>query len=76
MSITQYFADIKHQKSVIETKLDILDCFIHIIHRLADVYRIRTESLHAFYDLDGSMVAFNQNGCIFLNLRSFEEKRK
>jgi hypothetical protein len=68
--------DIRDRDSLMETKADVLTRFAYIIHSIGDVYDIPRASLHAFYDVKGTMVAFNQNGKIFLSLKSFEDRRK
>ncbi|KAK0195282.1 hypothetical protein F5146DRAFT_1100835 [Armillaria mellea] len=45
--------------------------FIHVMNILAAVYKLRMENLHIFNEDEGTTVAFNRNGSIFLNLRYY-----
>lgn len=43
---------------------------------LAAVYKLPMENLHIFNEDEGTTVAFNRNGSIFLNLRYYLAWRK
>ncbi|KAI7858717.1 hypothetical protein BDC45DRAFT_531271 [Circinella umbellata] len=45
--------------------------FVDIIKGLATVFELKTSSLHLFYDTQGSTIAFNMNGSLFMNLRYY-----
>ncbi|KAK0225787.1 hypothetical protein IW262DRAFT_1357858 [Armillaria fumosa] len=45
--------------------------FIHVMNILAAVYKLPMENLHIFNEDEGTTVAFNRNGSIFLNLRYY-----
>ncbi|KAI9494351.1 hypothetical protein BDB00DRAFT_974372 [Zychaea mexicana] len=45
--------------------------FVDIIKGLATVFELKESSLHLFYDTQGSTIAFNVNGSLFLNLRYY-----
>ncbi|KAG8800465.1 hypothetical protein FRC16_002827, partial [Serendipita sp. 398] len=57
---------------LLKTKSKTIDRFISILRPLKKVYKLPDESLHIFYDLEGSTIAFNSDGALFLNLRYFE----
>ena len=63
------------QQLLLETKRDTIIRFISIIQRLQKVYKLPDSSLHIFY-LEGSTIAFNKNGALFLNLRYYEAWRE
>lgn len=44
--------------------LVLLDC--------AEVFGMKRECVHLFYDISGSTIAFNQNNALFFNYRYFE----
>jgi hypothetical protein len=50
--------------------------FIPIVQRLGKLYGVPPTSLHVFYDLSGSTVAFNANGSLFCNARYYEGWRE
>ncbi len=50
--------------------------FIHVMNILAAVYKLPMENLHIFNEDEGTTVAFNRNGSIFLNLRYYLAWRK
>lgn len=45
--------------------------FISIATVLASVFELKPASLHIFYDTQGSTIAFNMSGSLFLNLRYY-----
>lgn len=49
-----------------------LSSFAQVLLDCASVFSIRRESLHLFYDQEGSTIAFNQNKALFFNYRYFE----
>lgn len=57
-------------------KRDPIARFVHLLVLLARVYDLPLANLHIFNDVDGSLIAFNRNGSIFLNLRYYEEWRE
>lgn len=59
-----------------ESKKASIARFIHLMRSLALVFGLPLSNLHVFYDLSGTLIAFNRNGSIFLNLRYFEQWRK
>ncbi|KAI9246456.1 hypothetical protein BDA99DRAFT_592382 [Phascolomyces articulosus] len=45
--------------------------FTDIIKGLATVFELKESTLHLFYDTQGSTIAFNMNGSLFMNLRYY-----
>ncbi|KAI8149845.1 hypothetical protein BJV82DRAFT_2121 [Fennellomyces sp. T-0311] len=45
--------------------------FVDIIKGLATVFELKDSSLHLFYDTQGSTIAFNMSGSLFMNLRYY-----
>ncbi|KAG8814611.1 hypothetical protein FRC17_001044, partial [Serendipita sp. 399] len=60
------------QNFLLKTKADTIRRFITILKPLKKVFGLLDESLHIFYDTEGSAIAFNSDGALFLNLRYFE----
>ena len=59
-----------------KTKRDSIARFIYVVRPIVrDVFQLPPTSVHIFYDLAGSTIAFNRNASIFLNLRYFEAWR-
>ena len=52
--------------------MSALKSFASVLLDCADVFALRPESLHIFYDLEGSTIAFNQSKALFFNYRYFE----
>jgi len=70
------FIDVPDRATFMTRKLDILQCFIHVVAPLSKVYDLPMSALHIFFDTAGGLIAFNRNGSLFLNLRYFEAWRK
>ncbi|KAF9451267.1 hypothetical protein P691DRAFT_796992 [Macrolepiota fuliginosa MF-IS2] len=62
----------QEEQSILTVKSSAIARFIHIMTSLARVYGLDLLHLHIFYDTKGSLIAFNRNGSIFLNLRYYE----
>jgi hypothetical protein len=58
-----------------EAKRDVLERFISVIRALGTVYALPPTSLHMFYNVAGSLIAFNSAGSLFCNLRYYEAWR-
>lgn len=67
--------DVPELPMLMHTKKDALSRFIHIIRSLGKVYALPPTSLHVFYDVAGSLIAFNAGGSLFCNLRYYEAWR-
>ncbi|KAK0461397.1 uncharacterized protein EV420DRAFT_1669612 [Desarmillaria tabescens] len=55
----------------LSTRHDSVARFVHVMNVLAAVYKLPMENLHIFSEDEGTTVAFNRNGSIFLNLRYY-----
>ena len=54
--------------------LEVIQRFANILTLLRDeVYKIEGSAVSIFYDFDGPLVAFNRDGCIFVNLRVYKQ---
>lgn len=49
-----------------------LSSFAQILLDCAEVYGMKKESIHIYYDESGSLIAFNQNKALFFNFRFFQ----
>ncbi|KAG7446407.1 uncharacterized protein BT62DRAFT_986911 [Guyanagaster necrorhizus] len=58
-------------KGFLSTRHDSIARFIHVMNILAAIYKLPMENLHIFSEDEGTTVAFNRNGSIFLNLRYY-----
>jgi hypothetical protein len=67
--------DVPELPMLMHTKKDVLSRFIHITRALGKVYALPPTSLHVFYDVAGSLIAFNAGGSLFCNLRYYEAWR-
>jgi hypothetical protein len=56
-------------------KKDVMGRFSHIVRTLGKIYSLPPTSLHIFYDVSGSLIAFNAGGSLFCNLRYYEAWR-
>ena len=74
-NLTNSSADIAYPAKLLEAKKDVITRFIDVIVPLRDLYQLPPTSVHVFYDLTGSTVAFYCNAGIFLNLRYYEAWR-
>jgi hypothetical protein len=68
-------ADVPDLSMLMHSKKDSLSRFIHVIRALGQVYALPPTSLHIFYDVAGSLIAFNSSGSLFCNLRYYEAWR-
>ncbi|KAI9741967.1 MAG: hypothetical protein M1834_000356 [Cirrosporium novae-zelandiae] len=50
-----------------------INSFGNILLECADIFALKRDSLHIFYDLKGPAIAFNSSGSIFCNYRFFEQ---
>jgi len=64
--------DVPNPAELLKTKKDSIARFIHVVIPIRDIFQLPPTSVHIFYDLAGSTIAFNRNASIFLNLRYFE----
>ena len=67
--------DIPDPTKLLEAKMDAITRFTHVMEPIQNLYQLPPTSIHIFYDLAGSTVAFNHNSSIFVNLRYYEELR-
>ena len=74
-SLTRFNVDVPNPAELMKTKKDAIARFIHVMTRVRDLYQLPPTSVHVFYDLAGSTIAFNRNASIFLNLRYYEAWR-
>jgi hypothetical protein len=74
-SLTPVRADVPNLEKLAESKRDVLGRFISVIRALGTVYALPPTSLHVFYDVAGSLIAFNSAGSLFCNLRYYEAWR-
>jgi hypothetical protein len=74
-SLTPVRADVPNLEKLAEAKRDVLGRFISVIRALGTVYALPPTSLHVFYDVAGSLIAFNSAGSLFCNLRYYEAWR-
>ncbi|KAK0212970.1 hypothetical protein DFS33DRAFT_1285718 [Desarmillaria ectypa] len=63
--------DTARVEEFLSTRHDSVARFIHVMNILAAVYKLPMENLHIFSEDEGTTVAFNRNGSIFLNLRYY-----
>ncbi|KZF21370.1 HATPase_c domain-containing protein [Xylona heveae TC161] len=50
-----------------------LNAFSSVLLDCGDIFALRRDSLHVFYDENGSTIAFNRQGSLFCNYRFFEQ---
>ena len=74
-SLTKSSIDVLNPAELLKTKNDSIARFIHVIIPILELYQLPSTTVHIFYDLAGSTIAFNRNASIFLNLRYFEAWR-
>jgi hypothetical protein len=67
--------DVPEIATLVALKKDALARFIAVIRALGRVYALPPTSLHIFYDVAGSLIAFNAGGSLFCNLRYYEAWR-
>jgi len=73
--LTNLNADVSDPAEILKTKKNTIARFIHVVMPIRDLYQLPPTSVHIFYDLAGSTIAFNRDASIFLNLRYFEAWR-
>ena len=49
-----------------------LSQFANVLLECADIYHMRRDAIHIFYNTVGRTIAFNQSGALFFNYRYFE----
>jgi len=65
---------ITNPHAIIEENLEVIQRFENILTLLRDkVYKIENSAVSIFYDFDGPLIAFNRDGCIFVNLRVYKQ---
>ena len=52
----------------IATREADIQIFADLLKQLAQVYKVRVDSFHLFYDSKGRTIAFNRNGSLFFNV--------
>lgn len=60
-------------ESIVSTKSTEITVFAGLLKRLAEVYNVRQECLHLFWDPRGKTIAFNLRGSLFFNIAYFLE---
>ncbi len=60
----------------LSSKRDIIARFVHVMTTLSKIYSLPMENMHIFNEDEGTVIAFNRNGSIFLNLRYYLLWRK
>jgi hypothetical protein len=68
--------DVPDLPSLIAAKREPLTRFVNVVRTLGKVYALPPTSLHVFYDVAGSLIAFNSSGSLFCNLRYYEAWRE
>lgn len=53
---------------IIATREIDVQTFADLLKKLAEVYKVRVDSFHLFYDSQGRTIAFNRSGSIFFNI--------
>jgi len=74
-SLTKFNVDVPNPTELMKTKRDPIARFIYVVTPILKIFQLPPTSVHIFYDLAGSTIAFNRNASIFLNLRYFEAWR-
>lgn len=74
-NLTNSNLDIPNPAELLKAKKDAIARFIHVMMPVRDLFQLPPTSVHVFYDLAGSTIAFNRNASIFLNLRYYEAWR-
>ena len=73
--LTKFNIDVPNPGELLKTRRDSIARFIYVVRPIRDIFQLPPTSVHIFYDLAGSTIAFNRNASIFLNLRYFEAWR-
>ncbi|KAI9302818.1 hypothetical protein BJ944DRAFT_242011 [Cunninghamella echinulata] len=60
-----------NQDSVLTQHGQAIHRFAHIVIALATIFELKLNTVHLFYDTEGSTIAFNKSGSLFLNLRYY-----
>ncbi|KAF9051010.1 hypothetical protein BDZ89DRAFT_1098552 [Hymenopellis radicata] len=55
----------------LSSKRDPIARFVHVMTTLSKIYSLPMENMHIFNEDEGTVIAFNRNGSIFLNLRYY-----
>jgi hypothetical protein len=75
LTLNSLIVELPERETLIQRKHDVLARFLHILIRLAEIFRIPQTSIHVFADSEGQLVASNRSGSLFMNLRYFEAWR-
>ncbi|ORX61525.1 hypothetical protein DM01DRAFT_1404308 [Hesseltinella vesiculosa] len=62
--------DVHPDMVVVQYRQGLCD-FASLVTTLAQVFDLKLNTLHLFYDAEGSTIAFNRSGSLFLNLRFY-----
>lgn len=62
--------DVNHD-SVLTQYGQAIHRFAHAVTSLATIFELKLNTVHLFYDTEGSTIAFNKSGSLFLNLRYY-----
>ncbi|CAG8615361.1 4932_t:CDS:2 [Funneliformis mosseae] len=60
-------------ENLFQTHKDPLTRFVNILKRLAEVFQLKHEAIHVFYDKDSSSIAFNRGKALYFNLKIYLE---
>lgn len=55
----------------LQANLNAVNAFGYLLLDIGNIFLLKPQSLHIFYNESGSSIAFNRNGSIFCNLRYF-----
>ncbi|KAI8067960.1 hypothetical protein BC940DRAFT_273450 [Gongronella butleri] len=62
--------DVDPETMVVQHRQGLL-AFATLVTTLAQVFELKLNTIHLYYDLEGATIAFNRSGSLFLNLRYF-----
>ncbi|CAO3616217.1 unnamed protein product [Cunninghamella blakesleeana] len=62
--------DVNHD-SVLTQYGQAIHRFAHVVTALTTIFELKLNTVHLFYDTEGSTIAFNKSGSLFLNLRYY-----
>lgn len=57
----------------LSSNVNALNAFAVLLFDVCDIYNIKRNAMHIYYDERGSTIAFNQAGAVFCNYRYFDQ---
>ena len=61
----------ERRTAFLQSNYDALTAFAFMLLDCGDIFLLKPQSMHIFYNEEGNSIAFNSNGSIFCNLRFF-----